>query len=72
MTHLLDEHIQFLMNFRIFKTITMYKPIERKRKKVDKSNLKEETLRNYATTILLLCEDSFIHREMWTSVRQVV
>ena len=48
-----------------------YKPVDRKHKEVDKTNLKEEVLRNHATTLLLLCEDSFLNREIWTSVCQV-
>lgn len=48
-----------------------YDPIKRKRKKVDKDNLKEADLRNHSTALLLLCEKSFFQREMWKAVKEV-
>ena len=48
-----------------------YNPVQRKRKKVDKDNLKEEILRNHSTALLLLSEKSFFQREMWKAVKEV-
>jgi hypothetical protein len=43
-----------------------------KEKKKDCSVLKEETLRNHSTAVMMLCEEVFFpQREQWTAVKQV-
>lgn len=44
----------------------------RKRKKIDSESLKENVLRSHATAILLISENSFLKREQWTLVQQVL
>ena len=59
----IPEALQHFQNYNV--------PEKRKRKKISKDNLREETLRNHATSVLLLTEKSFFQREMWGAVKQV-